>query len=377
MTGNRNINLFLWLLLGILLVWVAQPVWAPWFLPPSAAVQPRMVQARGDLAADEQNTINVFEQNSPSVVYITTVERVLNVWTRDVREVPSGTGSGFVWDKTGYIVTNNHVVEGHKTAKVRLSDQRVLDAVVVGTSPEHDLAVLKLKDAKDALPPVQVGASNNLQVGQKVFAIGNPFGLDHTLTSGIISALGRSLEDEDGGSNSSMNGLIQTDAAINPGNSGGPLLDSAGRLIGVNVAIYSPSGASAGIGFAIPVDTVNRVVPRLIKEGRYTRPALGITMNDGVSQKIIDKLDTTGVLVLNVAPDSPAARAGIRGTQLTDNDELVLGDIVQAIDDKPIKTISDLTEVLDNYSLGSKVRIKLLRDGKEELELEVTLDLLK
>lgn len=377
MTGNRNINLFLWLLLGILLVWVAQPVWAPWFLPPSAAVQPRMVQARGDLAADEQNTINVFEQNSPSVVYITTVERIQNVWTRDVREVPSGTGSGFVWDKTGYIVTNNHVVEGHKTAKVRLSDQRVLDAVVVGTSPEHDLAVLKLKDAKDALPPVQVGTSNNLQVGQKVFAIGNPFGLDHTLTSGIISALGRSLEDEDGGSNSSMNGLIQTDAAINPGNSGGPLLDSAGRLIGVNVAIYSPSGASAGIGFAIPVDTVNRVVPRLIKEGRYTRPALGITMNDGVSQKIIDKLDTTGVLVLNVAPDSPAARAGIRGTQLTDNDELVLGDIVQAIDDKPIKTISDLTEVLDNYSLGSKVRIKLLRDGKEELELEVTLDLLK
>lgn len=377
MTGNRNINLFLWLLLGILLVWVAQPVWAPWFLPPSAAVQPRMVQARGDLAADEQNTINVFEQNSPSVVYITTVERVLNVWTRDVREVPSGTGSGFVWDKTGYIVTNNHVVEGHKTAKVRLSDQRVLDAVVVGTSPEHDLAVLKLKDAKDALPPVQVGASNNLQVGQKVFAIGNPFGLDHTLTSGIISALGRSLEDEDGGSNSSMNGLIQTDAAINPGNSGGPLLDSAGRLIGVNVAIYSPSGASAGIGFAIPVDTVNRVVPRLIKEGRYTRAALGITMNDGVSQKITDKLDTTGVLVLNVVPDSPAARAGIRGTQLTDNDELVLGDIVQAIDDKPIKTISDLTEVLDNYSLGSKVRIKLLRDGKEELELEVTLDLLK
>ena len=248
---------------------------------------------------------------------------------------------------------------------------------MVGTSPEHDLAVLKLKDAKDALPPVQVGTSNNLQVGQKVFAIGNPFGLDHTLTSGIISALGRSLEDEDGGSNSSMNGLIQTDAAINPGNSGGPLLDSAGRLIGVNVAIYSPSGASAGIGFAIPVDTVNRVVPRLIKEGRYTRPALGITMNDGVSQKIIDKLDTTGVLVLNVAPDSPAARAGIRGTQLTDNDELVLGDIVQAIDDKPIKTISDLTEVLDNYSLGSKVRIKLLRDGKEELELEVTLDLLK
>ena len=377
MTGNRNINLFLWLLLGILLVWVAQPVWAPWFLPPSAAVQPRMVQARGDLAADEQNTINVFEQNSPSVVYITTVERIQNVWTRDVREVPSGTGSGFVWDKTGYIVTNNHVVEGHKTAKVRLSDKRVLDAVVVGTSPEHDLAVLKLKDAKDALPPVQVGTSNNLQVGQKVFAIGNPFGLDHTLTSGIISALGRSLEDEDGGSNSSMNGLIQTDAAINPGNSGGPLLDSAGRLIGVNVAIYSPSGASAGIGFAIPVDTVNRVVPRLIKEGRYTRPALGITMNDGVSQKITDKLDTTGVLVLNVAPDSPAARAGIRGTQLTDNDELVLGDIVQAIDDKPIKTISDLTEVLDNYSLGSKVRIKLLRDGKEELELEVTLDLLK
>lgn len=374
MTANRSLNLFLWAVLGVLLLWVAQPVWSPWFLPAPPAVEPRPVVARGDLATDEQSTIDIFERNSPSVVYITTVERVLNIWTRDVSEIPSGTGTGFVWDDAGHIVTNNHVVDGHKTAKVRLSDQRVFDAVVVGTSAEHDLAVLKLRDAADAPPPVQIGSSSDLKVGQKVFAIGNPFGLDHTLTSGIISALGRSIDSEDEGG---MDGLIQTDAAINPGNSGGPLLDSAGRVIGVNVAIYSPSGASAGIGFAIPVDVVNRVVPRLVKDGRYTRPVLGIVADDSVSKRINEKLGTEGVLVLQVAAGSPAEKAGIRGTTLTGSDELELGDIIQSIDGREVGSVNELTRLLDDYAPNSSVHLKLLRNGKEMLEMNIALTLMR
>jgi S1-C subfamily serine protease len=335
----------------------------------------RPIAARGDLADDEQATIDIFNQNSPSVVYITTVDQVLNIWTRDVSEIPSGTGTGFVWDEAGHIVTNNHVIEGKKTAKVRLSDQRVFDAVVAGVSAEHDLAVLKLQSTADTPPPVTIGTSADLQVGQKVFAIGNPFGLDHTLTSGIISALGRSIDsDEDG---SRMAGLIQTDAAINPGNSGGPLLDSAGRVIGVNVAIYSPSGASAGSGFAIPVDVVNRVVPRLVKDGRYTRPVLGITLDDSVSRAINQKLDTQGVLVLEVAPGTPAAVAGIRGTQVDARGELLLGDIIQAIDGKPVTSADELTMLLDQYAPRSNVVVSLLRDGKTRQDVTLVLDVMR
>lgn len=373
MRENRSLSVFLWVLLAILLLWVAQPVWVPWFREANDG-NPRPVTARGDLAEAEQATIAIFERNSPSVVYITTVERVLNPWSRDVREVPQGTGTGFVWDTAGHVVTNYHVVQGHETAKVRLSDQRVFEADVVGASPEHDLAVLRLRTLADMPPPVQVGSSSDLRVGQHVLAIGNPFGLDHTLTAGIISALRRSIDSEDGGS---MDGLIQTDAAINPGNSGGPLLDSAGRLIGVNVAIYSPSGTSAGIGFAIPVDVVNRVVPRLVKDGRYTRPVLGVAMDDTVSEKINAKLNTTGVLVLQVQPNSPAAQVGIRGTQITANDDLILGDIIQAIDGKPVGNTNDLNSILDNYALNSKVRVSLLRGGKQALEVDVVLSLLR
>ncbi|SEA67737.1 DegP2 peptidase. Serine peptidase. MEROPS family S01B [Thiothrix caldifontis] len=372
MNKSRSLMVFLWLLLAVLLLWVAQPVWIPWLQEPSGVV-PRPVMARGDLAENEQATIEIFERNSPSVVYITTVERVLNVWSRNVREIPQGTGTGFVWDNTGHIVTNYHVVEGHDSAKIRFADQRVFEAAVVGVSPEHDLAVLRLQDMADAPPPVQIGSSSDLRVGQHVLAIGNPFGLDHTLTAGIISALRRSIDGEEGGS---MDGLIQTDAAINPGNSGGPLLDSAGRLIGVNVAIYSPSGASAGIGFAIPVDVVNRVVPRLVKEGRYTRPVLGVALDDSISERINAKLNTTGVLVLQVQPNTPAAQAGIRGTQLTVQDELILGDIIQAIDGKAIGNINELNSLLDNYSHNSKVRISLLRQG-QQLEVDVVLSLFR
>ena len=368
-------RVFLWALLGVLLLWVAQPVWKPWVSHsapiPAASKQPLAVTARGDLAADELSTISIFEHNSPSVVYITTIDRVRDFWTRNVSEVPSGTGTGFVWDNAGHIVTNNHVVEGHKTAKVRLSDQRTFDAVVVGTSPDHDLAVLRLQNTSDMPPPVQIGESNNLKVGQKVFAIGNPFGLDHSLTSGIISALGRSIDSENG---KGMEGLIQTDAAINPGNSGGPLLDSAGRVIGVNVAIYSPSGASAGIGFAIPVDVVNRVIPRLVKDGRYTRPILGVSLDDTVSKKITEKLETKGVLVLEVSPNTPADVAGLRGTSITANDDLILGDIIQSIDGKPVNTVSELTSLLDSYTLHSHAKLQILRDGKTPQEVDITLD---
>ncbi|MEB4590877.1 trypsin-like peptidase domain-containing protein [Candidatus Thiothrix sp. Deng01] len=374
MTDNRALNLFLWMLLGVLLLWVAQPVWVPLLHGSSASVAPRPVVARGDLAADEQAAIAIFEQNSPSVVYITTVERVLSLWSRNVQEIPSGTGTGFVWDKAGHIVTNYHVVEGHKSAKVRLSDQRVFDALVVGVSPEHDLAVLQLQEAADVPPPVQIGSSGDLRVGQKVLAIGNPFGLDHSLTAGIISALKRSIDSEDGGG---MDGLIQTDAAINPGNSGGPLLDSAGRLIGVNVAIYSPSGASAGIGFAIPVDVVNRVVPRLVKDGHYTRAVLGVMLDDSISEAVNAKLGTQGVLVLQVQPDSPAAEAGIRSTELTARDDLVLGDIIQAIDGQPVNSADQLNAILDNYVRNGKVKVTLLREGKQTLEVEVVLSLFR
>jgi S1-C subfamily serine protease len=241
--------------------------------------EPRVVQARGNLAEDERSTIELFENSRDSVVFITTRQRVMDAWSRNIFSVPSGTGSGFIWDDLGHIITNLHVIKGASEAIVRLADGRDYKASLVGASPAHDIAVLKIGIGFQRPAPVPLGSSHDLKVGQKVFAIGNPFGLDWTLTTGIVSALDRSLPGSDG---RTIDNLIQTDAAINPGNSGGPLLDSAGRLIGINTAIYSPSGASAGIGFSVPVDTVNRVVPQIISRGKYIRPALGITV-DGSS----------------------------------------------------------------------------------------------
>jgi S1-C subfamily serine protease len=235
--------------------------------------QPRLIEPRGDLAADEHSTIELFQKASPSIVYITTLARQINPWTRNARDIPAGTGSGFVWEVNGHIVTNFHVILNANAASVMLRNRKMYPASLVETSPDHDLAVLRINAPENDLRPVPIGSSHDLQMGQKVFAIGNPFGLDQTLTTGIISALNRTME---GPAGRPIEQVIQTDASINPGNSGGPLLDSAGRLIGVNTAIYSPSGASAGIGFAVPVDTVNRVAPRIISEGGYTRPRLGI-----------------------------------------------------------------------------------------------------
>lgn len=334
----------------------------PWVesLLTSYQAVPRQITPRGNLAADEQTTIEVFEAANPSVVYITTTRRVLNLWTRNVTEVPRGTGSGFIWDDKGHVVTNYHVIEGVQSAHVRLRDQRSYDAVIVGASPEHDLAVLRI-DVPVSMPtPVPIGTSHDLRVGQKVFAIGNPFGLDYTLTTGVISALDRSIQDEDG---RNIEHLIQTDAAINPGNSGGPLIDSAGRLIGINTAIFSPSGAFAGIGFAVPVDTVNRVVPYLIESGRYIRPTLGITADDDVSKRLLEEMGVSGVMVLRVHAGSAAEKAGMRGTRVTTDGGIIVGDVILSVEGIPVAGVRDLIDRLERFDIGDRVQLQIYRNG--------------
>jgi S1-C subfamily serine protease len=282
-------------------------------------------------------------------------------WNLNVQEVPEGTGSGFVWDKGGHVVTNFHVIRKAETAHVTLADHTTWRASLVGAAPDKDLAVLHIDTPADKLVPILVGQSSDLQVGQMAYAIGNPFGLDLTLTTGVISALGRQIKSV---TERSIKNVIQTDAAINPGNSGGPLLDSAGRLIGVNTAIYSPSGSSAGIGFAIPVDEVNRVVPQLIKNGKLQRPGLGVQIvEDRTANEVgVEK----GALVLNVFRDSPAARAGLRPTQKTRTGRIRLGDVIVAIDDKPVQKANDFFDILESYKIGDTVTLTVKRDGEEQ-----------
>jgi S1-C subfamily serine protease len=310
----------------------------------------------------------VFEAVSPSVAYITTVQYVRDFFSPNVMRVPQGTGSGFVWDEQGRVVTNFHVIRGAQEALVRLGDQRSFQARLVGASPEHDIAVLQIDVPTDLPPPIPVGSSSELRVGQQVLAIGNPFGLDHTLTTGIVSALNRTVDNESGGV---IENVIQTDAAINPGNSGGPLIDSAGRLIGINTMIYSPSGAYAGIGFAVPVDTINRVVPRIIAYGRYVRPTLGISANDDVSKRLLDS-DARGVLVLAVSANSPAARAGLRSTEMTAAGRVLLGDIIEAVDGRAVDDFAALVNVLDAREFGERVTLRVRR-GTERIDVPVTL----
>lgn len=329
----------------------------------------RPVAPRGPLTAEENSTITIFKKASPSVVYITTLDRVLNLWTMNVKEVPRGTGSGFVWDDQGHVVTNYHVVSGAKGALVRLADQRGFAAELVGASPDHDLAVLKITVPERRPAPLPLGASADLQVGQRVLAIGNPFGFDHTLTTGVISALNRSIDGEDG---NAIHRLIQIDAAINPGNSGGPLLDSAGRLIGVNTAIYSPSGASAGIGFSVPVDTVNRVVPELIAFGYYRRPTAGFNVIDRVSAVVLQQMGVKGVLVLDVAPGSPAALAGLRPSRVGRDGTVAPGDVLQTLDGSPVFNSSDIDRILGGKRIGDRIVLGVLREGKV-LQLSLTL----
>jgi S1-C subfamily serine protease len=319
---------------------------------------PRAVAPRGALVPEEVNNINVFKTASPSVVHITTLQNQRDFFSLNVTQVPSGTGSGFVWDTEGHIVTNFHVIQGANAAQVTLADQSSWPAQLVGAFPDRDLAVLRIKAPKDKLPPIAVGASRDLAVGQKVFAIGNPFGLDQTLTVGIVSALNREIESV---TRRSIRGAIQTDAAINPGNSGGPLLDSSARLIGVNTSIYSPSGASAGIGFAIPVDEVNRIVPRLIRDGRITRPALGVTSGpDGLAKALnLPK----GVPLVAVAPGGPAARAGLRAFARERNGGIVPGDVITAVDGEPVADLDDMLNVLERHKPGDSVTVAAWRAG--------------
>jgi S1-C subfamily serine protease len=347
-------------LAGLLLLWQFLPWIERQFVRLDA--EPRAVTARGDLAADEASTIALFERTSPSVVFITTRQRVINLWTRNVTSVQRGSGSGFFWDDLGHVVTNNHVIEGASEAIVSLNDGRSYRAVLIGRSATHDLAVLRINVPYDRRPPIPLGTSADLKVGQKVFAIGNPFGLDYTLTSGIVSALDRSIEDDDGGT---IEHLIQTDAAINPGNSGGPLLDSAGRLIGINTAIFSPSGAYAGIGFAVPVDTVNRVVPQLIAEGRYIRPTLGVSVDEDVNRLIAQRLEIDGVAVLRVEPGSGAQAAGLQPLRVMSDGSFIPGDVILAVGGEPTVDVSTLLAVLDEYRIGDVVQLTIWRKGSE------------
>lgn len=334
-------------------------------LPPPSPIMPS-----GNLADDEKATIQLFRQSSRSMAYVTTSALGRDRFSLNVLEIPRGTGSGFVWDSDGHIVTNFHVVEEGNRWKVTLADQSTWDAEIVGVAPDRDVAVLKVKAPRNRLEPLLVGTSQNLEVGQKVFAIGNPFGLDQTLTTGVISGLGREIRARTG---RVIEEVIQTDAAINPGNSGGPLLNSAGELIGVNTAIYSPSGASAGIGFAIPVDAVKRVVPQLIAAGRVTRPGLGVRV---AAENITQRLGIEGVLVVNVVEGGPAEKAGLRPTRMEQGD-VELGDVIQAVNGKKVTSSDELFARLEQFDVGDTVKLTILRGARSasetHLEIDVTL----
>ena len=326
-----------------------------------ALPEPRPVAPRGGFSAEEAATIRLFETARNSVTFITTRQRVRDFWTRNVFSVPRGTGSGFLWDEAGHVVTNYHVIRGAAEAWVRLADGSDHRAALVGASPAHDLAVLRIDLDRRPAAALPLGTSADLRVGQKVFAIGNPFGLDWTLTTGVVSALDRSLP---GQGDSLVQHLIQTDAAINPGNSGGPLLDSAGRLIGINTAIYSPSGASAGIGFAVPVDTLNRVVPQLIAFGSYQRPTLGIEVDEDWNRRLQYAFGERGVVVLSVQPGSTADRAGLRGVTVRPDGSIAPGDIIVALAGAPLTSVAELLARLDDLEVGEQVALTLVRDGR-------------
>lgn len=312
----------------------------------------------GSLSAEELATIKVFEQASPSVVFITNSAIRRDFWSLNTFEVPQGSGSGFIWDEHGHIVTNFHVIYGADSIQVVLDDQSSIQAQLVGVDPDHDLAVLKVQAPKNLFAPLPLGNSYNLRVGQKVLAIGNPFGLDHTLTTGVVSALGRTIKSI---SERTIEGVIQTDAAINPGNSGGPLLDSTGRLIGINTQIISPSGAFAGVGFAVPVDTVKRVVPQLIKYGKLIRPGLGISI---IPDSIAARWGIEGLIIAKVQSGGPADRAGLQSVRETRRGRILLGDIIRKVDGEPVKTFDDLLRILDRHKVGDQVSLEIQRESK-------------
>ncbi len=328
--------------------------------------EPRAVAARGDLAEDEKSTIALFKAVSPSVVYITTTVVRREPFSLRPLEVPQGTGSGFVWSENGYIVTNFHVIADAQGARVTLADRSTWSAQLVGMEPDKDIAVLKIDAPKHLLPPIPLGTSNDLQVGQKVFAIGDPFGFDQTLTTGVISGLGREIELM---TYRPIQGVIQTDAAINPGNSGGPLLDSAGRLIGINTAIYSPSGAYAGVGFAVPVDVVNRIVPQIVRGEKPRKAGLGIKFPEDY---VVRQLGLEGVLITYVAPGSAAEKAGLQPAREDAFGRVVLGDLIVGAEGKPIRNSTDLFRVCDSHEVGDAMTLTIIRnDRKTDVEVQL------
>jgi S1-C subfamily serine protease len=325
----------------------------------------RPVSPAAPLEADESHTIQIFERTAPSVVYIVNSALIRQLFSHNVYEVPQGAGSGFVWNQEGYIVTNFHVVYNADSLTVVLANQTEHEARVVGVDPDHDLAVVQIQVPREKLFPIPVGSSHDLKVGQKVLAIGNPFGLDHTLTTGVVSALHRSIESM---TKRTIENVIQLDAAINPGNSGGPLLDSGGRLIGINTMIVSPSGASSGIGFAVPVDTINEMVPQLIQLGKVIRAGIGVSLlPDSVARRRVRQ----GVIIGQVVPGSPADRAGLRGT--TQGRPAQLGDVISAVDGEPVDTVDDLYRLLGRHKVGEQARLEIIRAGQSRA-VTVTLE---
>jgi S1-C subfamily serine protease len=311
-----------------------------------------------DLSAEERRDIAVFERASRSVVFITNVGLRRDLFSLDAVEIPQGSGSGFVWDRKGHVVTNYHVVAGANALLVTMADQSEWEAKLAGAAPEKDLAVLRIEAPASRLRPLQLGGPGGLRVGQHVYAIGNPFGLDQTLTTGVVSATGRELRSPSG---RTITDVIQTDAAINPGNSGGPLLDSKGRLIGVNTAIYSNTGAYAGIGFAVPVTTVRSIVPQLIRHGRVIRPIMGLQL---LSDAVAKRLGVSGAIIAAVAPRGPADAAGLRGTERDAAGRLLLGDVIVAIDGAAIRDTDGLLRILEAHRPGDHLRIDYARAGK-------------
>jgi len=315
----------------------------------------------------EKRTIDLFESSAPSVAFITTTGLQKDYYSRNIYEIPKGSGTGFLWDEEGHIVTNYHVIKDGQKWEVTLGDQSIWPAEVIGFEARKDIAILKINAPREKLRPIPVGSSHDLRVGQSVFAIGNPFGLDQTLTTGVISALGREIESL---ARIPIRDVIQTDAAINPGNSRGPLLDSSGRLIGVNTAIYSPSGASAGIGFSIPVDIVNWVVPDIIQYGEVQRPMLGVEL---VPPQFTERWGIKGAMIAGLASDGIAAQSGLQDTQTSQEGSIRrYGDIIIGINEDVIKTNNDLILALEKYKPGAKVKVSYIRDEKE-YQMDITL----
>jgi len=370
MTPLRRCALAMFFAVSALLAIAAQAAPGEWGRPLGAAytgpeVHPRTVAPAAPLEAQESHTIQIFERTASSVVYIVNSALMRQIFSRNVYEVPQGAGSGFVWNQEGYIVTNFHVVYNADSLTVVLADQSEHEARVVGVDPDHDLAVVQIQVGKESLSPIAVGSSHDLKVGQKVIAIGNPFGLDHTLTTGVVSALHRSIESM---TKRTIENAIQIDAAINPGNSGGPLLDSGGRLIGINTLIVSPSGAFSGIGFAVPVDTINDIVPQLIQLGKIMRAGIGISL---LPDSLARRWARQGAIIAQVVPGGPADRAGLHGTSTGRSPQP--GDVITAVDGEPVHVDDDVSRLLGRHKVGEKARLELLRDGQSR-EVVLTLE---